>query len=287
MKRTTILRAKAQEAAVALQNAIAARDASLAEVSRNPSSDKAHTALNDALAAVPRANAEVEALAAALEQAQRLDDADALAEKRAACLDYAKRALEVAGKRVEVAKKLDALLARLPGIVAEFAALDTEAHSLIAAALPHDLKLPQYGNSTAINSLFDSRISKALLAPLAAAGFPTWDKISGPTSLNASQLIAWIQDGSHYSGAHPAIAMSKVKIADAVQAANEVLAREIERLQKHAGLIEGDDPEDAIPFVPIAPPQVKTVMARDPHTGEMIEQEYSIDATEVVWGAAK
>lgn len=154
MRRSEAMKVKVAQAIEREIAAKAVRDAALSALAANPEDNaEADRALSKAIADVTQAQGEAEALTAALDEAERLDRVDILDALRASALQAGEQAKATAAKRIDAATKLDALLVKLPQLLAEFEAIEAEARKHLNAALPGGLDFGQHYGRTAFNAL--------------------------------------------------------------------------------------------------------------------------------------
>jgi hypothetical protein len=267
-RRVTVLNDKLAQAQHQLQLATNSRADSVVAVSRDPASEKAHAALDAAIAAVPVWQQKVEALESALHDAQRLDRIDEIEAKRAGLIAARNRAVKLAAARkplaVELQANVDALAATLKKFDAANDATLLAIYEATAGAAPRDPNESGiFGQrATLASNAVTANLKHAFVLALHDAGF-------GEIGIDLSGLIEY-QNHNHL--AHG----DRSGLAAAVEKSATTIAQTLDFLHKSVGVIEADPVVESEPMIP-APEEVELP------DGSF----YSCDATETVWTAPK
>jgi hypothetical protein len=266
-KRQTVLRSKLAEANHALQLAINARTASLQKVTRDPTDDKAHAALEAAMSAVAPCQKKIEALESALDGAERLDRADELDAKRAGWLAARDKAVELAGGRTSQVKALQA------GIEATAAALRAleESNDAVLMAIYESLRGAEphgahdcivFGQRThAATRAVTEELRSAFVLALKDSGF-------GEVGLSLDGMLDYTNPQHLAHGNRDGLVAAVAKSATTIGYA-------IDTLHKSIGVLASDPVSEY--QTPIPGRQESTVTVRDPLTGELTEELYTLD----------
>lgn len=268
-RRVTILKDKLAQAQHQLQLATNSRADSVVAVSRNPADDKAHDALDAAIAAVPVWQQKVEALESALHDAERLDRIDEIEAKRAGLIAARNRAVKLAAGRKALADELqsniDAMAVTLKKFDAANDATLLAVYDATHGAAPRDVNdLSIFGQrvtlaSNAVTLFLKHAFERAL-----------HDAGVGEVGID---LAGHLGRTNHNPLAHG----DRSGLAAAVEKSATTIAQTLDFLHKSVGVIDADPVVEAEPMIP-AP-----VWTMNEATGEM----ESLDAVEVVWSAPK
>lgn len=267
MRRSTVLKSAIAEAQHAYNLAINARTAAVQAVSADPTNDKVHKALDEAAAAVRPLSDRLDRLNDAMQEAQRLDDIDDKASRRAGWIAARNQAVTLSAARVENAralqKALDALAAALKGFDASNDAVLQAVYEAVQGAEPRPLPndAPMFGQRVgAVVQIVTVGIRDAFALSLRDAG------IAEVFDLEA--LLEFKNPSFFAHGARGLVA--------AVDRSTDQIGYALDHLHKTLGILPADPVEEAKPA--IAPPS-ETVLP----DGSI----YTIDEMTVEWDATK
>lgn len=266
-RRATVLRSKIHEIEADLQKARNARTEALQAVRLDPSNDAAHATLNAALEAPKGLQARLEALTEALDGAARQDHEDELASKRAGWIAARDRAIALSAARTKSAKAVEAAVGAL-AVALTGLEKDNDAVLLAIYEATQDAA-PKHGQAHdgAIFGLRVGLVTTAVTSSLRGAFVVALhDAGIGETALNLNGMLEYV--GS--------LALAKREsLTAAVKDSTNTIAYTLDELHKWVGITAADPVVESAPAIP--PPEETIVVVKNPLTGEMEEQAYTID----------
>jgi hypothetical protein len=269
VRRASVLRSAIAETQHEYNLAINARTTAVQDITRDPTNDIAHKALDTAAAAVRPLSDRLDNLQSALTEAERLDEIDEIDAKKAGWLAARDRAVALSAERTKSAKAVEAavgaLAVALAGLEKDNDAVLLAIYEATQGAAPkrggaHDEMV--FGQRVGvITGAVTSSLRGAFVVALHDAGI-------GETGLNLNGMLEYV--GS--------LALAKREtLAAAVKNSTNTIAYTLDQLHKWVGIIAPDPVVESAP--PIPPPEETIVIVKNALTGEMEEQVYTMDAS--------
>jgi hypothetical protein len=266
MRRTTVLKTKIHAIESDLQKARNARAEALTTISRDPTNDEAHAALEAAIEAAKSLQVRIDDLTDALPAAERHDSEDEIAGRRAGWLAARDRAVKLSAARVKSAKAVECAVDALAVALQD---LETVNDAVLLAIYEATQDAAPKRGFEHEQSVFGQRvgvITGAVTSSLRGAFAMTLrDAGVGEIGLNLTGLLEFV---------HSMAPVQRETLSAAVKKSTDTIAYALDELHKWCGVTTPDPVVEAEPA--IAPPMEVEAPDGSIHT---------YDVSEITWGA--